>query len=56
MLPLFEGCQNPHGCRKLAVKRVTVVGPNVKEEVLLCAYCSDVTPTDPSYELRIEDI
>lgn len=39
---MLEGCQNPNGCRKIAVNEVEVrnVLGDVIDERELCAYCT----------------
>jgi hypothetical protein len=42
---ILTGCQNPHGCRKVAIKRVQAghmdESVHVEYDLELCAYCVD---------------
>lgn len=58
-LGFLPGCENPNGCRKMAVYRVEARRRStgeVVDEANLCAYCAPTVDVPAGYECRRTDL
>ena len=54
-LDMFEMCEHPEGCRKVATYKITVVeesSGNVRETRYVCAYCADGVSAPDGYRIK----